>query len=78
MTNGRRTSRHSVEVEREGCVTAVTLGGSTREEVEEGSPRLVTWLLEQVTLHHLTHAADLLTHQLRVGDALDELSQKNA
>lgn len=35
--------------------------------------RTPTWLLEKVTLHHFTHAAQLLTHKLQVWDALDEL-----
>lgn len=40
--------------------------------------RTPTWLPEKVTLHHLTHAAQLLTHELRVGNALDELGEENA
>lgn len=40
--------------------------------------RTLTWLPEKVTLHHLTHAAQLLTHELRVGNALDELGEENA
>lgn len=37
-----------------------------------------TWLPEQVALHHFAHAAHLLAHELRVGDALDELGQQDA
>lgn len=37
-----------------------------------------TWLPEQVTLHHFAHTAHLLAHELQVGDALDELGQKDA
>lgn len=37
--------------------------------------RTPTWLPEKVTLHHFTHAAQLLTHKLQVRNALDELCE---
>lgn len=40
--------------------------------------RTPTWLPEKVTLHHFTHASELLTHELRVGNALNELREENA
>jgi len=43
-----------------------------------GVTRTPTWLLEKVTLHHFTHAAQLLTHELRVRNALNELGKENA
>lgn len=37
-----------------------------------------TWLPEKVALHHFTHAAQLLTHELRVRNAFNELRQEDA
>ena len=37
-----------------------------------------TWLSEKVTLYHFTHAAQLLPHELRVRNTLNELGQEDA
>lgn len=40
--------------------------------------RTLTWLPEKVTLHHFTHAAQLLTYKLSVRNALNELCEEDA